>query len=220
MQTSGDTAGSGNDLVHRLARERRSTYSVKHIFDAALAVLAIFLLIPFLLLVALAIRLDSEGPVIFKQTRTGLRGRPFQIYKFRTMSVLENGPVVQQVTTGDKRVTRIGRWLRRTSIDELPQLLNVIRGEMSLVGPRPHAQAHDQYYAQRIRQYSGRFAVRPGITGWAQVNGSRGETPTLADMQHRIDLDLWYVKNWSHALDLKILVQTLVIEIARRGCGR
>ncbi|WP_246812462.1 exopolysaccharide biosynthesis polyprenyl glycosylphosphotransferase [Microvirga sp.] len=204
-----------DNLVYQFLAE----YDFKYISDIGLAALALIFLSPLLLIAALAIRLDSKGPAIFKQTRTGLRGFTFEIYKFRTMSVLENGPSVQQATTDDKRVTRIGRWLRRTSIDELPQLLNVIRGEMSLVGPRPHALAHDQYYGQNIPDYSGRFAVRPGITGWAQVNGSRGETRTIADMQRRIELDLWYVRNRSCTLDFRVLMRTIVLEIAHRGRG-
>ena len=157
----------------------------------------------------------QHGPALFKQIRTGLNGKPFRTYKFRTMTVQEDGAVIQQVTQGDTRVTRIGQWLRRTSIDELPQLLNVIRGEMSLVGPRPHALAHDEYYGREIPTYARRFAAKPGITGWAQINGSRGETPAVADMQRRIDLDLWYVQHWSLTLDLTILART-VAEVACR----
>src|SRR4051812_22591799 len=148
-----------------------------------LAALGLFVLSPVLVLVALAIRLDSTGPALFRQTRTGLNGKPFRIYKFRTMTVQEDGATIQQVTRNDPRVTRIGHWLRSTSIDDLPQLLNVIRGEMALVGPRPHALAHDEYYGRAIPAYVRRFAVKPGITGWAQVNGLCGETPTVADMQ-------------------------------------
>jgi putative colanic acid biosynthesis UDP-glucose lipid carrier transferase len=160
--------------------------------------------------------LDSRGPALFRQTRTGLNGRQFRIYKFRTMTVQEDGAVIRQATQGDARVTQIGRMLRKTSLDELPQLINVIRGEMSLVGPRPHALAHDKYYGREIPAYERRFAVKPGITGWAQVNGARGETATVADMQRRVDLDLWYVEHRSLALDLKILAWTVVAEITRR----
>jgi undecaprenyl-phosphate galactose phosphotransferase/putative colanic acid biosynthesis UDP-glucose lipid carrier transferase len=126
------------------------------------------------------------------------------------MSVMEDGSIVQQAKRADSRVTRVGRWLRRTSIDELPQLINVIRGEMSLVGPRPHALAHDEYYGQLIDNYNGRHAVKPGITGWAQVNGARGETPEISDMRRRVELDLWYVRCRSLRLDLKIIVLTAV----------
>jgi len=187
----------------------------KSVLDVVLAALGLFVLSPFLVLVALAIRLDSNGPALFKQTRTGLNGKSFRIYKFRTMTVQEDGPVIQQATQGDTRVTRIGQWLRCTSIDELPQLLNVIRGEMSLVGPRPHALAHDEYYGRAIPTYARRFAAKPGITGWAQVNGARGATPAVADMQRRIALDLWYVEHWNLTLDLTILART-VAEVARR----
>jgi len=187
----------------------------KAMLDLVLAASSLFLLSPLLILVAVAIRLDSKGPILFKQTRTGLNGKTFRIYKFRTMSVLEDGPYVQQATPDDERVTRIGRWLRQMSIDEIPQLVNVLRGEMSLVGPRPHALAHDQYYSQRIVQYDERFRVKPGITGWAQINDARGETPTLADMQRRVDLDLWYIQNWALILDLKILALTIVCELTQ-----
>jgi lipopolysaccharide/colanic/teichoic acid biosynthesis glycosyltransferase len=159
-------------------------------------------------LVALAIRLDSPGPVLFRQTRTGLNGRVFRIYKFRTMRVLEDGPEVRQACRGDARVTCVGRILRRTHLDELPQLLNVLRGEMALVGPRPHALAHDQHYGREIPAYRLRFQVKPGMTGWAQMNGARGETPTLEHMQRRVELDLWYVENRSFWLDLQILTRT------------
>jgi exopolysaccharide biosynthesis polyprenyl glycosylphosphotransferase len=187
----------------------------KSMLDLVLSALSLFLLSPLLILVAVAIHLDSKGPTLFKQTRTGLHGKTFRICKFRTMSVLEDGPYVQQATPDDERVTRIGRWLRQMSIDEIPQLVNVLRGEMSLVGPRPHALAHDQYYSQRIVQYDERFRVKPGITGWAQINDARGETPTLADMQRRVDLDLWYIQNWALILDLKILALTIVCELTR-----
>jgi len=212
-----DNSGSASNAGPKaLAWTGRAEVQTKYVLDGVLAALGLFLLSPLLVLVALAIRLDSNGPALFKQIRTGLNGKPFRIYKFRTMTVQEDGAVIQQATPGDPRVTRIGGILRRTSLDELPQLLNVIRGEMSLVGPRPHALAHDAYYGREIPSYAGRFAVKPGITGWAQVNGSRGETPTVADMQRRIDLDLWYVQNWSLALDLEILAQTVVAETTRR----
>ena len=188
----------------------------KRILDISLAGLGLFLLAPLLVLVGLAIKLDNPGPVLFRQARKGLNGTPFRIYKFRTMTVQENGPVVQQATRDDKRVTRVGRFLRRTSLDELPQLLNVLRGEMSLVGPRPHAVAHDEFYGREIPIYDQRFQVRPGITGWAQVNGARGETPTIDCMRRRIELDVWYAQNTSLWLDLQILVRTVLAELTRR----
>jgi exopolysaccharide biosynthesis polyprenyl glycosylphosphotransferase len=188
----------------------------KDILDCVLASVGLFSLLPLLLLIALAVCLDSKGPALFRQIRTGRNGKPFQIYKFRTMTVQEDGAVVQQARRGDTRLTRIGRILRQTSLDELPQLLNVLRGKMSLVGPRPHALAHDEYYGREIPDYARRFAVKPGLTGWAQVNGSRGETPTVADMRRRVDLDLWYVQNRTLALDFTILARTVVDEITRR----
>lgn len=219
MIARNDASALNADPAFRSTRRDVADHGVKYILDIAMATFALLILVPLLIAVAIAIRLDSKGPIIFRQTRTGLKGRTFEIYKFRTMTVLENGTIVEQARIGDKRVTRVGRWLRRSSIDELPQLINVLRGEMSLVGPRPHARAHDTYYGQHIPEYSGRFEVRPGITGWAQVNGSRGETPTLAHMQRRVDLDTWYVQNWNHALDFRILIQTIAILVSRRGCG-
>jgi exopolysaccharide biosynthesis polyprenyl glycosylphosphotransferase len=198
------------------ARPRAVELEVEGVLDGILAAVGLFVLAPLLVLIALVIRLDSNGPALFTQTRTGLNGKKFRIYKFRTMTVQEDGAVVQQATQGDPRVTRIGRILRKTSLDELPQLLNVIRGEMALVGPRPHALAHDQHYGRAIPTYEHRFAVKPGITGWAQVNGARSETPTVADMKRRIDFDLWYVQHQSLALDLTILARTVVAEITRR----
>jgi putative colanic acid biosynthesis UDP-glucose lipid carrier transferase len=158
--------------------------------------------------IAIAIKLDSPGPVIFRQKRIGFDRRPFNIYKFRTMNVLENGPVIRQASRDDARVTRIGKWLRRTSLDELPQVLNVIRGDMSLVGPRPHAVAHDQKYSRTIANYNLRHRMKPGITGWAQVNGCRGPTPTNASMQARISYDAWYIEHWSFAIDIEIILRT------------
>ncbi|HEV2561697.1 MAG TPA: exopolysaccharide biosynthesis polyprenyl glycosylphosphotransferase [Rhizomicrobium sp.] len=188
---------------------------VKRALDLFLAIPALILLSPVMLGIAILIVLDSRGPVFFRQTRTGLNGRPFSIFKFRSMSVLENGDHIMQARQNDPRVTRIGRVLRRTSLDELPQLLNVISGEMSLVGPRPHAQAHDRLYATLIGNYPQRQLAKPGITGWAQVHGLRGETPTVESMKARVDFDLWYVRNASFVLDVEILFRT-VFEIFRR----
>jgi putative colanic acid biosynthesis UDP-glucose lipid carrier transferase len=156
----------------------------------------------------LAIRLDSRGAAIFRQWRIGLHGQAFRVWKFRTLSVVEDGDDIAQVTKADPRVTRIGGFLRRTSIDELPQLINVLRGEMSLVGPRPHARAHDRYFAAHIDNYALRHDVKPGITGWAQVNGVRGETATVEEMRRRVGFDLWYVRQARLALDLRILLAT------------
>jgi len=177
----------------------------KRTFDVALALVILVLLLPLMLLVSLVIKLDSAGPVIFKQRRTGFNGQEFTIFKFRSMSVLEDGTQIAQTRRKDPRVTRVGRMLRQSSIDELPQLLNVLKGEMSLVGPRPHSVAHDDQYRASISSYANRHHVKPGITGWAQINGQRGETPLIQDMEKRIALDLWYIDNWSLALDLKIM---------------
>jgi putative colanic acid biosynthesis UDP-glucose lipid carrier transferase len=165
-------------------------------------------LAPLFVLTALAIRLDSRGAAIFRQWRIGLHGQAFRVWKFRTLCVVEDGDDIAQVTKADPRVTRIGGFLRRTSIDELPQLINVLRGEMSLVGPRPHARAHDRYFAARIDNYALRHDVKPGITGWAQVNGVRGETATVEEMRRRVGFDLWYVRQARLALDLRILLAT------------
>jgi Undecaprenyl-phosphate glucose phosphotransferase len=183
-------------------------HAVKRSMDIAVASAGLLFIAPLLLAIALCVKLDSDGPVFFRQRRNGYRGREFYIYKFRSMTVLEDGDNVEQARLGDKRVTRVGQWLRKTSLDELPQLLNVLRGEMSLVGPRPHAIAHDKLYTKLIEHYELRQHVKPGITGWAQVNGFRGETPNVDLMYRRIEFDLWYAGNSSLALDLEILLRT------------
>ncbi|MBC9878346.1 undecaprenyl-phosphate glucose phosphotransferase [Bradyrhizobium sp. INPA01-394B] len=180
----------------------------KRCLDVGVALFALVLLTPLILTVAVLIKLDSPGAVIFRQSRRGFNGKPFEIWKFRTMTVCENGETIRQATKRDARITRIGRFLRMTSIDELPQLWNVLRGEMSLVGPRPHALAHDNYYDELISNYVYRHHMKPGLTGWAQVNGFRGETPTIDLMEKRVEYDVWYVGNWSIWLDLKILART------------
>ncbi|WP_426418680.1 undecaprenyl-phosphate glucose phosphotransferase [Bradyrhizobium genosp. A] len=181
---------------------------VKRLLDVTVAATALVMLTPLLFPAAIAIKLESRGPVIFRQQRHGFNGRSFTIYKLRTMKVLEDGTAVVQATTSDPRVTRVGRILRYTSIDELPQLLNVLQGHMSLVGPRPHALIHDYEYGRMIANYSFRHHVKPGITGWAQVHGYRGGTPRLELMERRIALDLWYIDNWSVALDIRIILRT------------
>ena len=186
----------------------------KRAVDIVGSAVGLVMFAPLLLAVALAVKIDTRGPVFFRQARGGVNGRKFSIVKFRTMSVMEDGPVVVQATGEDDRVTRVGRSLRRSSIDELPQLFNVLRGDMSLVGPRPHAIAHDLQYSRLIAHYPHRQHVKPGITGWAQVNGFRGETPTVSLMKKRCDLDLWYINNWSLWLDVRILFLT-VVEICR-----
>jgi Undecaprenyl-phosphate glucose phosphotransferase len=181
----------------------------KRIIDQVLALIALVVLFPLLIIVAAAIRLESAGPALFRQTRMGFNGRPFRIYKFRTMSTSEDGPVIMQARKADDRVTRLGRLLRRLSIDELPQLVNVLCGDMSLVGPRPHAIAHDNEYSRLIGTYAQRHKMLPGITGWAQVNGFRGETRDLHTMEQRVESDIWYVEYWSLWLDLRIIFLTI-----------
>jgi len=182
--------------------------AAKRFVDVILASLAIFILLPVFAVTALAVKLDSAGPVIFRQRRNGFDQHQFSIYKFRTMRVLEDGQVITQARRQDPRVTRVGRLLRRASIDELPQLFNVLKGNMSLVGPRPHALAHDDQYKSVIETYCFRHHVKPGITGWAQINGLRGETAHLERMQRRVEFDIWYINNWSLWLDVFILLKT------------
>ena len=188
----------------------------KRMTDLILAWAILILAAPVMLLAAVLIKLTSPGPVIFKQRRYGLDGQEIIIYKFRTMSVMEDGDVIRQATQRDPRVTPLGRLLRRTSIDELPQLINVLQGRMSLVGPRPHAVSHNELYRKLIKGYMVRHKVAPGITGLAQVNGLRGETATVEQMEARLKYDLEYLRNWSLLLDLNILLKTLSI-VARGG---
>jgi Undecaprenyl-phosphate glucose phosphotransferase len=187
---------------------------VKRTADVVMAAFGLLLLLPTLVIAAVAIKLDSPGPVIFRQARRGFNGKSFVILKFRTMTVQEDGAHVVQATRDDSRVTRIGRLLRESSIDELPQLWNVLKGDMSLIGPRPHALAHDNYFETLLREYAFRHHVKPGITGWAQCNGARGPMPTVEHAAERVKLDLWYITNWSLWLDLLILFKT-IFEILR-----
>jgi Undecaprenyl-phosphate glucose phosphotransferase len=200
----GPTAGLGLTRPPRTRLQRAE----KRTFDIVAATLGLVALSPFLGLVALLIRLEGPGPVLFRQTRYGFNQEPFRIFKFRTMRAMEDGANVKAATRGDPRVTRVGAFLRRFSIDELPQLINVIAGDMSIVGPRPHALAHDQRYVERISRYARRHNVKPGITGWAQVNGHRGEIHGDETMRARIEHDLYYVDNWSLWLDVKIVAMT------------
>jgi lipopolysaccharide/colanic/teichoic acid biosynthesis glycosyltransferase len=169
--------------------------AIKRLIDIGMSLAAILASLPLLVLIAIFIGLDS-------------RGRTFAILKFRTLTVVEDGPQIIQVREDDPRLTRTGRWLRPLFLDELPQLFNVLRGDMSFVGPRPHAVAHDVYYRAQIGNYTARHVVKPGITGWAQVNGARGATPSLSDMQTRVELDLWYIAHANIALDLLIVART------------
>jgi putative colanic acid biosynthesis UDP-glucose lipid carrier transferase len=193
---------------------------LKGIEDRMLAAILLTAAAPALLLIAAAIKVDSPGPVFYRQQRRGFSRESIAVLKFRSMyRELCDGPdaaVVRQATRDDPRVTRVGRILRRTSLDELPQLINVLRGEMSLVGPRPHAMAHDQHYGKLIDNYLARHRVKPGITGWAQVNGYRGETSNLEQMRRRVELDLYYIDHWSIWLDAQILFRTLIVGFVHR----
>lgn len=184
---------------------------IKTAMDYTLAGAGLFLLSPLMLLIAAAIKLDSKGPVFFVQRRGGYRNGVFSVIKFRTMTCLDDGPEIVQAERGDPRITRVGGFLRRTSLDELPQLLNVLRGELSLVGPRPHALAHDKLYSRIVEHYTSRYVIKPGITGWAQVNGYRSATRDIDQMRLRVKHDLYYIDNWSLWLDIKILARTLMI---------
>ena len=190
---------------------------IKRTSDIILSLLILMLIAPLLLLIAIAIKLDSPGPIIFKQRRYGLDGEEILVYKFRSMRVCEDGDTIRQAHKGDARITRIGAFLRRNSLDELPQFVNVLQGRMSIVGPRPHAVAHNEIYRNLIKGYMIRHKVKPGITGWAQVNGYRGETRTLDKMQARIDHDLDYLRNWSLRLDLHIILKTILVVLRDRG---
>lgn len=182
---------------------------IKRGSDILLSLLILLLISPLLLLIALAVKLTSPGPAIFKQRRYGLDGDEITVYKFRSMTALDDGGKIEQAHKGDSRVTPLGAFLRRTSLDELPQFFNVLQGRMSIVGPRPHAVAHNEMYRKLIKGYMQRHKVKPGITGWAQVNGYRGETDTLEKMKARIDYDLEYLRNWSLRLDLYIIAKTV-----------
>jgi Undecaprenyl-phosphate glucose phosphotransferase len=190
---------------------------VKRLVDVILASTALVFFAPLMLLTAIAIKLDSRGPVIFRQFRKGFNGQQFVMFKFRTMTVQENGARVIQATRDDPRITRIGKLLRTSSIDELPQLLNVLSGEMSLIGPRPHALAHDTQFEKLLSDYAFRHHVKPGMTGWAQCNGARGATPKLEQIEERVKLDLWYINHWSLWLDFQILMKTFFEVLRKRN---
>lgn len=190
---------------------------VKAVEDFIIAAIALIILAPVMAVVALAVKWDSPGPVLFKQRRHGLNRRVIEVLKFRSMRVAEAGAEVTQATRNDPRVTRLGRVLRSTSLDELPQLLNVLKGEMSLIGPRPHALVHDDHYGEMLEGYANRHRVKPGMTGWAQVNGFRGPTETPDKMQSRVDHDLWYIDNWTLWLDLRILAMTVIVGLRHKN---
>jgi putative colanic acid biosynthesis UDP-glucose lipid carrier transferase len=188
---------------------------VKRASDIVLSMLILFAMSPLMIAIALVVKLTSPGPAIFRQRRYGLDGSEIVVYKFRTMRVMEDGGAIQQVSKEDSRVTLLGAFLRRTSLDELPQFINVLQGRMSIVGPRPHAVAHNELYRKLIKGYMQRHKVRPGVTGWAQVNGFRGETNTLDKMKRRIEYDLDYLRNWSLRLDLYIIAKTIWVVLRR-----
>jgi putative colanic acid biosynthesis UDP-glucose lipid carrier transferase len=191
--------------------------AAKRSFDVAFSAAFLASAWPLLALLALGVKLSSEGPALFRQDRSGRDGRTIGVLKFRTMRVTENGAEVQQVSKGDARITRFGAFLRRTSLDELPQFVNVLLGDMSVVGPRPHAVAHNQHYRTKILEYMLRHKVRPGITGWAQVNGFRGETATVDKMVERVACDLEYIRRWRFGFDLRIVWLTVFGKGARQN---
>jgi Undecaprenyl-phosphate glucose phosphotransferase len=201
----------GNMLTMRILQSPLTPFNrtVKRTFDVVAAIVGLILLSPLLVVISLAIKLDSAGPVLFRQTRHGYNNEPIRVLKFRTMTVMEDGDNFRPVTRHDPRVTRLGRFLRRTNIDELPQLLNVLAGDMSIVGPRPHATAQNDTFAALISSFSRRHNVKPGITGWAQVNGYRGDTDTLEKMQRRVEHDLYYIDHCSFLFDLQIILLTV-----------
>ncbi len=190
---------------------------IKRGSDIILASTILLLIAPVMCAIAIGVKLSSPGPALFKQRRYGLDGREIVVYKFRSMNVQEDGTIIRQATRGDQRVTRFGAFLRASSLDELPQFINVLQGRMSVVGPRPHAIAHNEMYRKLIRGYMIRHKVRPGITGLAQVNGMRGETSSLDKMQMRVEYDLAYLRNWSLLLDLQIVVRTIAVVLRRQG---
>ena len=189
----------------------------KRVSDIALASILLVLISPVMLATYVGVKLSSPGPAIFKQRRNGLGGEEIVIYKFRSMRVMDDGAVVKQAVIGDPRITRFGAFIRRTSLDELPQFINVLQGRMSIVGPRPHAVAHNEQYRKLVKAYMVRHKVKPGITGWAQVQGHRGETDTIEKMQARIEYDLEYLRNWSLVLDLKIIARTVKVAFFDRN---
>lgn len=189
----------------------------KKLEDYVVAAVGLVLLAPAMLLIAAAIKLDSKGPVFFRQRRHGYNHKVIEVLKFRSMTCFDDGDTVVQATRNDQRITRVGRILRRTSLDELPQLINVLKGEMSIVGPRPHALAHNTYYGDLVENYANRHRVKPGITGWAQVHGFRGETEHPEMMAQRIRYDLEYIDNWSLWLDIKIILMTPLFGLFRKG---
>jgi Undecaprenyl-phosphate glucose phosphotransferase len=211
----------GNNVGLSLSRPPLTAFdqAMKRGTDVVLASLILIAVMPLMLMIAVAIWAETGGAVLFRQQRHGFNQKPFKILKFRTMTTAEDGDRVVQATSGDRRITTVGRILRRSSLDELPQLINVLKGDMSLVGPRPHALAHTREYEEKIAFYAHRHNVKPGLTGWAQVNGYRGETNAPWKMEKRVEHDLYYIDNWSLMLDLKILIMTVFSESTFRNAG-
>lgn len=200
----------------RASQARRGLSALlKRVFDVFVALAALVVLVWAFLAIAAAVALTSRGPVFFRQRRTGLNGQVFRIYKFRTMTVADDGDVVVHASKNDARVTRVGAFLRTTSLDELPQFINILKGDMSFVGPRPHAVAHDRHYGALLPRYADRFGVRPGLTGLAQVRGLRGEIHRLDCMAQRVDADAEYAARWSFRRDLMILMNTVPMLLRR-----
>lgn len=190
---------------------------IKRVSDIVLSILILILISPLIMAVAIGVKMSSKGPILFKQRRYGLDAEEILVYKFRSMTVAENGETVTQATKNDTRITPFGKFIRKTSLDELPQFINVLQGRMSIVGPRPHAVAHNEMYRKVIKGYMIRHKVKPGITGWAQVNGLRGETETVDKMEARIEYDLDYLRKWSLSLDLKIIARTVLLVFKDRN---
>jgi len=183
---------------------------IKTMMDKSASLILIIVLSPVLLGAAIAVKLSSKGPILFKQVRDGWDGKKFYVYKFRSMYVHQPEKVVKQATKGDPRITKVGAFLRKSSMDELPQLFNILEGSMSLVGPRPHAESHNEFYSDKVKAYLARHRIKPGMTGLAQINGCRGETDTVEAMERRVELDLEYISNWSPLMDIRILLMTPV----------
>ncbi|MEM5387312.1 undecaprenyl-phosphate glucose phosphotransferase [Paraburkholderia phymatum] len=191
--------------------EKTFDFLLKNIFDLTFSLCVLLGIFPALLAIAIAVKISSPGPILFRQYRKGMNGEVFSIYKFRTMFHGADKPgIVVQARRGDTRVTRVGRFLRSTSLDELPQFLNVLKGEMSVVGPRPHAVEHDEYYKDLVQDYMFRYRIKPGVTGWAQVNGYRGETAEIEKMEARIKCDIFYIRHWTFWMDMKIIALTII----------
>lgn len=211
IRTTVSGPGPLSDVLSQLQRSRIGESRAKRAVDVLGSSFALLVFLPLMITIAMAVRMESGGPVIFKQRRTGHNGRIFTIYKFRTMTVAEDCANVQQATRGDSRVTEVGALLRKLSLDELPQFLNILKGDMSIVGPRPHALAHDALYGEQLPTYSDRFRAKPGLTGLAQVNGLRGEIRDLQCMDDRVRADNLYIEGWSLGLDIAILARTALI---------